>query len=343
MLRHGYVLLLAAVSCFLVGWATVSLLHAYGPRTHAEGRVIEAVSGTTQTCTWAPRASARGCQDWPNYTVIGERADGSTWAAVSKPAYTAMRGVRDPVVVESSSVTGLVVGLRGDAARHSWDVADSPTHLIAVGALALWAALVVAYELARRRGKAFHFGRLSAAAIPVALVGAALGGIATWYVFWAKSAAIDVPSTAEMYGEFVADPLLLVYADPAHDEPGVQVGEWFPRTGEPRLVVLDPLVLSPEARGEYDSVSDAIVVPVVLVGNATGTRGALTWTVHSSPGAIAPIDCPDGVTAFPTPIGTDTAVRAGFVCFPPAAALGDLEAIIGTGTFASSYRLDLDH
>ena len=330
--RGAYLVVVTLVTSFLVGLFVVMVIETLGPSDTADGRVVDRIDGerTVTRCYGAGRCTRT---TYPTYSVVGERTDGTTWIVVGEGAYDAMRGEAGVIEVETSNITGRVVGLVGnDSFDNEWSITGSGVVWFSVGALVIWITLLVAYEWRRRTG-CFDLGAFAWADLGFAAVGLVVGAVGLWFVTWSKTASLDVASSDELYGDFLADPLSFVgEAGDRIDQPGIQLGEFFDVGQRTRVVTVavdqlgDPPELGPD---------DPIAIPVVRLPRFSLTaRDLLQFTLIQPDGSeLAPVDCAGGLLAFPTTLGVDDDIRGGFVCFPPGSD-GELRITGGTGVFA---------
>lgn len=342
--RAAYLTVVTLVTTFLGGLFLIMVVETLGPSETADGRVIERIEGerTVTRCYGTP-GNRCSKTTYPTYSVIGERADGTAWIVVGEGAYDAMRGERGVIRVETSNVTGRVVGLAGnDSFDNEWSVTGSGVVWFSIGALVIWIPLVVAYEW-RRRGGFFDLGELVWGDLGFAVLGLAVGAIGLWFVTWSKTASLDVASSEELYGDFLADPLSFIgeagERNDRIDQPGIQLGEFFEAGQRTRVVTVaidqlgDPPALGPD---------DPIAIPVLRLPrfDSLSSRDRVELTLVQPDGSeLASTECAGDVLAFPTPLGVDDEIQGGFVCFPPGSE-GELRVIVGSGVFADAAILE---
>lgn len=329
--RIGYLFVVIAISTFVVTFAGVALVEAYGPSDDQAGRVIERNEGSRTVTRCATGTSGGRCrtQTYPVYSVIGEREDGSTWIVVGQGAYDAMRGERNGIEVTSSAVTGRVVRLDGD--DDSWGVRGSGFFWFAMGALIVVGGIVALWEWARRRPDRWQFGSFRRAEFAVAVPAVALGLVGLWFVTFAKTAGLDVASTADSYGDFLSDPHELLARDDLNGEiEGIGDDEFFGSREVQVAVVGSDLLGSVPAPDD-----DAIAVPLVReVRDRVGPADPVLVHLETPDGTLVdPEPCPSGLLRFDTPLGVNPDITGGFVCFPRTAD-ARLHIIVGTGVFA---------
>lgn len=331
--RGGYLLVVSIVTTFVVGLFAVMMIEVLGPSETAAGRVIERIEGSRDVTRCTGTGSCR-TTTYPTFSVVGERMDGTTWIAVGEGPYDAMRGERGVIDVETSRVTGRVVGLVGnDSFDSEWSVSGSGFVWFSIGAMAIWMPLLVAYEWRRRTGF-FALGAFVPSDAAFAVLGLVVGLVGLWFVSFSKTAGLDVASSQDLYGDFLVDPLAFVADDDAENPPGIQVGEFFEPGRDTRLAMvgLDDLGAVPSLPSD--------VMAIALLRTPQHTRSPLDrieFSIEGPAGAeFEPIDCPSGVLGFPSQLGVDRDIDGGFVCFPSEADGGELRLVVGSGVFADS-------
>ncbi len=342
--RAAYLFVISIVTSFLVALFVVMLIETLGPSDTSDGRVIDRIEGSRQVTRCATTTATR-CYDttYPTFSVIGERTDGTTWIVVGEGAYDAMRGERGVIQVSTSPITGLVVQLVGQDARDSeWTTAGSGVVWFSIGALAIWTPLLVIYEN-RRRGGFFKLGTFVRSDLVFAVIGIIIGLGGLWWVTWSKTASIDVATSAEIYGDFLADPLsFLAEAEEGSeriDQPGIQTGEFFEAGRNHRLatVAIDQL-------GSVPTVPvGTIAIPLLRIPDSTPGNDRLVFTMVDLDGnATDAIACPPTLLPFPSQLGVDRDVTGGLVCFPADAAGATLTIQGGTGVWATRTTPDYE-
>jgi len=168
------------------------------------------------------------------------------------------------------------------------------------------------------------------------------GALALWWVLFSKTAGLDVASSADLYGDFLQDPIEFV-AQERNDEPGVQVGEFVDagRNGEYATVPLAELNSSVTT----EVGDDIVAVPVLQVADGgSGRFDPVEWRlVAADESRVETTSCPSNLLSFPSQLGIDPSINGGFVCFdadPTAKITLELEA--GSGAFADIIRFDAE-
>lgn len=329
------VLLAAGVTTFVWGLFAVHAVEAWGPAETEAGRVVDRVEGERQqtVCDFVRNQARRRCATTthPAYSVIGERDDGSAWVVVGPSVYDATDRARGILDVSTSTVTGRVVALDGD--RVDWHTRSSGGLLFGIGAVAFWLLMAGLLAVRARRGDLSSWGRPPVWAAVAVLPGVVAGLAGLWFVTWSRGAGLEVRSSADRFGEFVADPLRL-FVEP---DDGEADDRWFHDATGAELVVFGPDRL---AADHADLPSDSRVVPLVWVAHSRfGERGRIELRLNDGGTIVEAVGCPGSVLAFP---GTenDPATKFGFVCFD-ADAEGDLELVYRTGAnLADTVEVD---
>ena len=342
--RAAYLLLTTIVTSFLVGMFVVMFIETRGPADTQDGRVIERIEGSRDVTRCYNNSSRCSTTTYPTFSVVGERKDGTTWIAVGQGAYDAMRGERGVIQVSTSVITGRVVKLVGqDASDNEWSTGSSGIVWFSIGALVIWLPLLAAYEKRRRDGF-FKLGAFVRSDLIFAFLGIAIGLGGLWWVTWAETASLDVASSAEIYGDFLADPLTFVAeareGNDRIDEPGLQTGEFFDagRSSQLATVALDQLGSVPAAP------AGTIAIPVLRIPDTRRGFDRLMFAMvdQANGSETTAVDCPASLLSFPSQLGVDRDVTGGFVCFPAEISGTTLTVTGGSGVYATRTTPDYE-
>lgn len=324
---------------FAFSFFSVAMIEWAGPASSSEGRVIDTVrqSGTTTIC-----ARARCSQfSAPGFSVVGERTDGSTWVVVGESAYEAMRSEQGLIDVQTSSITGRVVGLVPERGN-GWSIARGGQTVFAVGALLAAFGFIFLWNWSRRHEN-FKYGTYRRAefarAVPAVIIGVGL----TWYVMFARGASLDVPSSEDAAGGFLADPVRFAADEPSRVDDGepIPTGAWVGQIGrEVTVVGFDDL--APELRAVVDVEGQVLAIPVMQKqsGLPEPANLRLVGPDQFFVDGIEPIGCPESIPAY-TP---ERDGSRGFVCFDADQAEGrSLLLTIGLGQITDGpFTMEFD-
>lgn len=263
------------------------------------------------------------------FTVIGEREDGTPWAVVGEGAFRST-SVGATVEVETSSITGRVVGLRG---AQDWHVSESSSSLVLASVfLGLVISFVGLGEVNRRRGVSSLAGRLGRPELVVGLLACPIAVAGVWFVLYNETRGLGLVSTEERTGGF------LVAGSPGQEQLSSNtIGGTLFSTVPLSAVAADR---------QPDPGPGLVAVPVVA--DRSGARvstGRLSWTVQVDEAVLEPVDCPSDVVSFPSNVASDLA--AGFLCFDAFTGRGVLVGShevgpVGRATVAGRYEFGID-
>ena len=328
--RLAYLFFVSAVSAFLFAFVAFSAIEAASGVEAQEGRVLDRIEGSRTVRTPACTSSWK-CREtnYPTYSVIGERRDGSTWIVVGEGPYRAMAGENGLVEVSTSSATGRVVGLAG--AGGSWRLRSRAYIGGGLVGGAFWALLVLAYEHRRRTGR-WKLGRFSWPEQLIAIPAACFGIIAFVVLTFSKTWGLTV--VAPPLGTFLADPFEYGFVQAeAGTQPGIAVNEPF-TAGGVELTVVGPEHLAPDVLDDWTSVADEVLaVPMVRVGDPVGQFNRVTFAVLRGTERFDSVGCPSPLARFPSSVGS-ASTYVGFVCFEPEAEGGEFGVYVGSSTFS---------
>ena len=334
--RVAYLFGISTVLGFFALLLTVGVIEAYGPSETDAGAVLERHedSYTIRRCSGPGTGTTAGCREttYPTFSVIGERQDGSTWIAVGEGVYEAMAG-EGVVEVETSTITGRVVGLEGD---DSWHISDSGFALFAGGGLVVCLALVGGYEWRRRSGR-WDWGPFRPVEFVALVPALAIAAIGVWAILFSKAWGIDVITTQERGGGFFSTPY-----ETGSDSLDISTLSSWTGMGAGRVSTIPVEALSDEQRAADPG--GLIAVPVIRE-DPTGVARRVLWSVELEGAVFEPVACPGAITAYPTQL--DSQLSGGFLCFDPAAVDGTLVAFheLGPtgGGFGERHEMDFDH
>lgn len=334
--RLAYLFGTSAMVGFFALFLVVGIVEAYGPSETDDGAVLERHrdSYTVRRCAGPGTGATAGCREttYPTFSVIGERRDGSTWIAVGEGVYESMAG-EGVVAVETSTITGRVVGLDGE---DSWHTSESGFVLFAGGGLLVCLALLGGYEWRRRSGR-WDWGPFRPVEFVALVPALAIAAVGVWAILFSKAWGIDVVTTQERGGGFFATPY-----ETGSDSLAIPKLSSWSGMGAGRISTVALEALSDEHRTADPA--GLIAVPLIREDPDGVTRRVL-WTIEAEGEAFEPVACPGGVTSYPTQLDFD--LSGGFLCFDAAAEGGTLVAfheIGATGAgFGERHEMEFEH
>ncbi len=334
--RALYVFVAVASLVFSSLLVSALLVERSGPSQGRQGVVTEASSGTKTVRTCRPSASSqnhwrRDCSDRTigAFTVIGEREDGTPWVVVGEDAFRST-SVGATVEVETSSITGRVVGLRG---LQDWHVSESSSSLVlALAFMGFAISFVGLGEVNRRRGVSAIAGRLGRPELLAGLLAVPIAFAGVWFALFNETRGLGLVSTEEQTGGFLAA-----------GAPGQE--RLSSNTIGGTLFTTVPLSAVAEDR-QPDPGPELVAVPIIA--DRSGARvstGRLNWAVQIDDAVLEPVACPPDVVAFPS--GEAPGLATGFLCFAAFTGRGVLVGAhevgpVGGAVVAGRYEFTID-
>lgn len=326
LMRISYLVFVATISAFIAGFALFHTAEAFSPLDTQTGRLLERDEGE-RTVTRCSQRGSCGSTTYPTFTVIGEREDGTAWLVVGEGPYRAMGGERGEITVETSNLTGRVVGLAGE--DDEWEQPTSRYAVIAFVGLGLWSLLVLAYERQRRTGR-WKMGRFDRLELLAVIPGVLIGLVGVAVVTLGREWGLEVVTSSELESTFIADPFeyASVQDDASDNGPGTSVDESFKAARTPHTVVgVDHLV--EDVRAAWLATDEVFALPVLRQGEPTGTLGMVRFVVEQSSVTYETVSCPNSLLSFPSSIDQGGNF-GGFICFDRAAEGGTLLVLSGS-------------
>ncbi len=312
-----YLALFGLVGAFVLSFFAVTMAEGYGPSEVDEGRVVHRIDDEYTSC---PGNTTSSCRELKRFTLVGERTDGSSWSVNGDSPYR-LFGRGDRVDVETSTVTGRVVGLSSE--EESWKGTGVGWTAIAVAFVGLALMTGISMEYGRRNSDSVPltgpFWRSDFAIVPPAIL---LGIFAVWYPMFGRAPDLSGLAARDELGTFVSDSLDFdIRADgtgPAADDDGHVVLGRYGGGELLRLVVVPLADLSPDVAGPLQGVpSGTVAVPLIGHESSRSTGPVEFLLVESSTRAVEAeeVDCPESLVEYGTVLGEDRDVVGGFVCF----------------------------
>ena len=180
-----------------------------------------------------------------------------------------------------------------------------------MGAVLVLANLILVPMLIRQRRSPGSLGR--SAVLASVAGGIAVGSLGAWWLGFGGEASFEVPSSGDLYGDYVADPYQLIAQTGAAEEAGLVVETTGMRPATARLVPRDHY--GPAVIDQLANVGDRVPVFVILQSKYNSQAPFFVGLRATIDGDIVDATpcSPDWDDA--EPIGVDTSIVAALMCF----------------------------